>query len=412
MGPDQPEERSEPIRVMRIISRMNIGGPATHVVLLNAGLDRQGFDCLLVTGSEGASEGSLRDLAVENDLRLAIIPELGREIAPWSDLVTLVKLYRLMRRERPHVVHTHTAKAGFVGRIAARLAGVPVVLHTFHGHVFHSYFSPAKTQLFLLIERLGARLSTRIITISPRLREEIVQFGVTGRERIEVIPLGFELEAFASQQRGAGHFKHSLGLPPNVKLVGAVGRLVPIKNIPLLLEAAALARQEDPDIRIVLVGDGALREALEARAEALGLGQAVTFAGWRRDLACVYADLDAVVISSHNEGTPASLIEAMATGCPVVSTRVGGVPDLIGDGETGRLVSPGEREALAAALLELFREPERTARMAELAQRQVLERHQARRLVADVDWLYRRLLTAAGHPRSAALSSEGRAADA
>jgi glycosyltransferase involved in cell wall biosynthesis len=412
MGRQQPEERSEPIRVMRIISRMNIGGPATHVVLLNAGLNRQGFDCLLVTGSEGASEGSLRDLAAENDLRLAIIPELGREIAPWSDLVTLVKLYRLMRRERPHVAHTHTAKAGFVGRMAARLAGVPVVLHTFHGHVFHSYFSPAKTQLFLLIERLGARLSTRIITISPGLREEIAQFGVAGREQIEVIPLGFELEAFASQQRGAGHFKRSLGLPPNVKLVGAVGRLVPIKNIPLLLEAAALARQDDPNICVVLVGDGALREELEAEAEALGLGQAVVFAGWRRDLASVYADLDAVVISSHNEGTPASLIEAMATGCPVVSTRVGGVPDLIGDGETGRLVAPGDREALAAALLELFREPEHTARMAELAQRQVLERHQARRLVANVDRLYRQLLTAAGHPRSTALSSKGGAADA
>jgi glycosyltransferase involved in cell wall biosynthesis len=412
MGRQLPEEQSEPIRVMRIISRMNIGGPATHVVLLNAGLDRRGYDCLLVTGSEGANEGSLRDLALSSDLRLAMIPELGREIAPWSDFVTVVKLYRLMRRERPHVVHTHTAKAGFVGRIAARLAGVPVVLHTFHGHVFHGYFSPAKTRLFLLIERLGARLSTRIITISPRLREEIAQFGVTGSERIEVIPLGFELEMFASQPRGAGDFRRSLGLPAAATLVGAVGRLVPIKNIPLLLEAVALARQEDPAIRVVLVGDGALREELEVEAEALGLGQAVIFTGWRHDLASVYADLDAVVISSHNEGTPASLIEAMATGCPVVSTRVGGVPDLIADGETGRLVPPGEREALAAALLELFREQERTARMAELAQRQVLERHQARRLVADVDRLYRQLLTAAGHPRPAALSSNRGAADA
>jgi glycosyltransferase involved in cell wall biosynthesis len=380
--------------------------------LLNAGLDRGGYDCLLVTGSEGANEGSLRDLALSSDLRLAMIPELGREIAPWSDFVTVVKLYRLMRRERPHVVHTHTAKAGFVGRIAARLAGVPVVLHTFHGHVFHGYFSPAKTRLFLLIERLGARLSTRIITISPRLREEIAQFGVTGSERIEVIPLGFELEMFASQPRGAGDFRRSLGLPAAATLVGAVGRLVPIKNIPLLLEAVALARQEDPAIRVVLVGDGALREELEVEAEALGLGQAVIFTGWRHDLASVYADLDALVISSHNEGTPASLIEAMATGCPVVSTRVGGVPDLIADGETGRLVPPGEREALAAALLELFREQERTARMAELAQRQVLERHQARRLVADVDRLYRQLLTAAGHPRPAALSSNRGAADA
>src|SRR5215213_6914560 len=412
MGRQRAEEQSEPIRVMRVISRMNIGGPATHVVLLNAGLDRRGYDCLLVTGSEDAGEGSLRDLAVSSNLRLAMIPELGREIAPWSDLVKLVKLSRLTVRERPHVVPTHTAKAGGVGRIAARVARVPVVLHTFHGHVFHGYFSPVKTQLFLLIERLGARLSTRIITISPRLREEIAQFGVTGSERIEVIPLGFELEMFASQPRGAGDFRRSLGLPAAATLVGAVGRLVPIKNIPLLLEAVSLARQEDPDIRVVLVGDGSLREELEVEAEALGLGQAVIFTGWRHDLASVYADLDAVVISSHNEGTPASLIEAMATGCPVVSTRVGGVPDLIADGETGRLVPPGEREALAAALLELFREQERTARMAELAQRQVLERYQARRLVADVDRLYRQLLTAADHPRPAALSSNRGAADA
>jgi glycosyltransferase involved in cell wall biosynthesis len=411
MEPEQADQRTEPIRVMRIISRMNIGGPATHVVLLNAGLDRRGYDCLLVTGSEGASEGSLRDLAVSSNLRLAMIPELGREIAPWSDLVTLVKLYRLMRRERPHVVHTHTAKAGFVGRIAARLAGVPVVLHTFHGHVFHGYFSPAKTRLYILIERFGALLSSRIITISPRLREEIAHYGVTRSERIEIIPLGFELDAFASQPRGSGDFRRSLGIPMDAKLIGAVGRLVPIKNVQLLLEAAALARQNDPIIRVVLIGDGELRDELEAQADALGLGQAVVFAGWRRDLTRVYADLDAVVISSHNEGTPASLIEAMATGCPVIATRVGGVPDLVVDGETGRLVPPGDREALAAALLALFWESERTAHMAGLARRRVLERHQAERLVADVDRLYRELLTAAGHRQPAALSGTGGAAD-
>jgi glycosyltransferase involved in cell wall biosynthesis len=339
-----------------------------------------------------------------------LIPELGREISPRSDLVTLVKLYRLMRRERPHVVHTHTAKAGFVGRIAARLAGVPVVLHTFHGHVFHGYFSPARTRLFLWIERLGARLSSRIITISPRLRDEIAQYGVTRSERIEVIPLGFELDAFASQPRASGDFRRSLGIPVGAKLIGAVGRLVPIKNISLLLEAAALARREAPELRVVLVGDGELRADLEAQAAALEMTEAVVFAGWRRDLPSVYADLDAVVISSHNEGTPASLIEAMATGCPVIATRVGGVPDLIVDGETGRLVPPGNREALAVALLALFRESARTARMAELAQRRVLERYQAERLVADVDRLYREQLTAAGHPWPAALSGTGGAA--
>jgi glycosyltransferase involved in cell wall biosynthesis len=397
---------------MRIISRMNVGGPSIHVSLLNAGLTDEGYDCLLVTGSEGASEGSLRDLAESRGLRLAVVPELGREIAPWSDFITAVKLYRLMRRERPQIVHTHTAKAGFVGRIAARFAGVPVVLHTFHGHVFHGYFSPVKTRLFLLMEQLGARLSTRIITISPRLREEIAAYGVTNAANIAVIPLGFDLDPFARQPRGTGDFRRSIGVTAEANLVGAVGRLVPIKNIPLLLQATSIARRQDPQFHLVIVGDGELRQELGAQAEALGLADTITFAGWRRDLPNVYADLDVVVISSDNEGTPASLIEAMATGCPVVATKVGGVPDLITDGVTGLLVPPGDPMALADTLLALFREPEQTRQMAERAQRQVLERHQASRLVADVDRLYRELLATPGRRRSGTVSGVGRAVDA
>jgi glycosyltransferase involved in cell wall biosynthesis len=387
---------SDAIRVMRIITRMNIGGATVHVVQLDAGLTAAGYDCLLVTGSEGASEGSMRDLALARRLRLADIPELGREIAPLSDLVALLKLYRLMRRERPHIVHTHLAKAGFLGRIAARLAGVPVVLHTFHGHVFHGYFSPAKTRVFLAMERFGARLSTRIITSSPRLREEIAGYGVTTPEHIAVIPYGFELDAFAAHPRGGGAFRRSLGIPERAKLVGAVGRLVPIKNLPLLLEAAALARQQQPDIHVVLVGIGELHKELEARVADLGMTGAVTFAGWQADLPSVYADLDAVVISSDNEGTPVTLIEAMAAGCPVVATRVGGVPDLIADGETGRLVPPRDREALAAALLALLADPQRTGQMASAARQSVLARYQVQRLVGDVDALYQELLRAAG----------------
>jgi glycosyltransferase involved in cell wall biosynthesis len=401
-----------PVRVMRIISRMNIGGPSVHVTLLNAGLNDEGYDCLLVTGSEGASEGSLRDLAETQGLRLEIVAELGREISPRSDLITAMKLYRLMRRERPQIVHTHLAKAGFVGRIAARLAGVPVVLHTFHGHVFHGYFSPAKTRVFLLMERFGARLSTRIITISPGLREEIAGFGVTDAANIEVIPLGFDLEPFATQLRASGDFRRSIGVSAEAKLIGAVGRLVPIKNIPLLLEAMAIARRQDPDLHVVIVGDGELRQELEGKARALGLEGSVTFAGWRRDLPHVYADLDVAVISSDNEGTPASLIEAMATSCPVVATRVGGVPDLIADGITGRLIPPGDRAALANALLAVFREPERTRQMAERARLQVLERHQVDRLVADIDQLYRELLATPDQRRSGTVTSVGRAVDA
>lgn len=391
---------ADAIRVMRIISRMNIGGPSTHVVLLNAGLDPGAYDCLLVCGSEGTSEGSLRDVAETMQLRMATIPELGREIAPLRDVLTLFKLYRLMRRERPHIVHTHLAKAGFVGRLAARLAGVPIVLHTFHGHVFHGYFSASKTKVFATMERLSAHLSTRIITISPRLREQIAAAGVTSADRISVIPLGLDLTTFLATPRRDGAFRTSLGISERARLIGAVGRLVAIKNIPLLLEAAALAGREDPDIHVVLVGDGELRADLEARVNALGMADRVTFAGWRRDLASVYADLDAIVISSDNEGTPASLIEAMATGCPVIATRVGGVPDLIEDGVIGRLTPPGDPKALAAAVLELFLQPERTRQMADQARAHVSQRHQAHRLVADIDHLYQELLQERGMLRT------------
>ena len=380
------------VRVMRIISRMNIGGPAIHVVLLNHGLaDR--YDSLLVTGTEGAGEGSLRDLAHQRRLRLEVIPELGRDISLKSDLVALVKLYRLMRRERPQIVHTHTAKAGFVGRLAARLAGVPIILHTFHGHVFHGYFSPRKTRLFLALERVCARFSTRIITISPHLREEIAAYGVIRPDRIDVIPLGFDLEPFTAQRREAGVFRRSLGLPEDTRLIAAVGRLVKIKNLPLFLEAAARVHPQVPAARFIFVGDGELRADLEAQARALGIGDVVVFTGWRRDLPQIYADLDAVVISSDNEGTPVCLIEAMATGCPVIATCVGGVPDLIVAGETGRLVPPGDPAALAAAMLDLVREPEGTRTMAAAAQRQIVARYGAERLITDMDCLYRRLLT-------------------
>ncbi len=385
---------------MHVITRMNMGGAAVVVTQLVAGLERAGYDCLLVTGREGAHEGTMRDLADARRLRVVDVAELGREIAPWSDFVTLVKLYSLMRRERPHIVHTHLAKAGFLGRIAARLAGVPVVLHSFHGHVFHGYFSPGRSLLFQTMERLGARLSSRIITSSPSLRQEIAHYRVAALHNIVVIPYGFDLDAFASLPRGSGNLRRAVGLAEDAKIVGAIGRLVPIKNIPLLLEAAALARQHDEDIRVVIIGDGELRAELEARIKELNLTDAVTLVGWLPDLLGVYADLDAFVLSSDNEGTPVALIEAMAAGCPVIATRVGGVGDLVDDGETGRLVPPGDREALAKALLALFREPERTRQMAERARRRVLELHQDRDRIADVDQLYRALLMTAGTPKS------------
>jgi glycosyltransferase involved in cell wall biosynthesis len=389
---------------MHVITRLNTGGATVHVVELSSALQNAGFDCLLVAGEVGPTEQDMRHLATDRGLRVTNVPGLGREISLRSDLVALARLYRLMRRERPHIVHTHLAKAGFVARLAARLARVPVVLHSSHGTIFQGYFSPSKARLFLLLERLGGRVSTRIVTSSESLRDDLVRLGIAPSDRITVIPYGFEFDAQMTDRR-PGTFRDSLGIPRDVPLVGSVGRLVPIKNIQLLLEAVALTRQKGSDVRVVVVGDGELREELEARAQDLGLGEAVIFAGWQPSLADTYADLDAVVLSSNNEGTPISLIEAMAAGCPVVATTVGGVVDLITDGVTGRLVPASDPERMSDAILAVFDEPQVTLLMAERAQYHVRERHRGSARNADVVRLYEELLFGAGPGRLEELST-------
>jgi glycosyltransferase involved in cell wall biosynthesis len=388
--------RGERIRILRVIARLNIGGPALHVVHLNAGL--RAFDSLLATGGEGPREGSMRDMATARGLRVETFPELGREIHPARDLAATWKLLRIMRREKPHIVHTHTAKAGFTGRIAARLAGAPVVCHTFHGHVLRGYFSPARSALFTLMERFCARLSDRLIVPSPLLKEELVELGVSRPERITVMPLGLELDRFARAAEGRrGGFRAEIGALPGQKLVGVVGRLVKIKNLGLFIDAARIVHGQDPGVRFALVGDGDEREALERRARAAGMGDYMHFTGWRRDLERVYPDLDAVALSSDNEGTPVSLIEAMAAGRQVVATRVGGVPDILEHGRLGRLIPPGIAEALARGITEALHAPEEERlRTTREAQAVALARYSADRLVADMERLYVELLRAKG----------------
>ena len=380
---------SRPIRVLRIIARLNVGGPAIHVSLLTARLGPPDYESTLVCGSIGPDEGDMRYYAEARGVQPIIIPELGRALHPLRDLVTLWKLYRLMRRLRPDVVHTHTAKAGFVGRLAAWLAGVPVIVHTFHGHVFHGYFGPRKTRFFILLERLTARLSDAILTLTDGLRDELADvYHIADKRKIRVLPLGLDLQPFAETPRKTGQFRAAWGIPTDVPLVGIVGRLVPVKNHARFLGAAAHVRAALPGAHFVIVGDGETRPAVEAQAAALGLNDAVTFTGWQRDLAPVYSDLDVLVISSDNEGTPVSVIEALAGGCPVVATAVGGLPDLLDGGSLGALVPPDNVEALARAILDVLRQPP-DGRNAQAA---ILARYGIDRLTHDMDTLYRELL--------------------
>jgi glycosyltransferase involved in cell wall biosynthesis len=376
--------------VLRLFSRLNIGGPSLHVILLAQGLRPLGYETRLVVGREAPREGNLLALAAERGVACETVAGLGREIAPLADAMALAGLVRLMREWRPAIVHTHTAKAGLLGRVAARLAGVPTVVHTFHGHVLRGYFSPPKEALFRGLERLLARWTSALVAVSESVKRELVAMGIGPAARIRVIPLGLELAPLAGELP-RGVLRREAGIPADAPLVGMVGRLVAIKDVPTFLEAARLLREKRPDARFALVGDGEERAALETRSRSLGMDGAVHFFGWRRDLAPVYGDLDVVVNASRNEGTPVALIEALAAARPVVATEVGGTPDLLGRGERGRLVPPGDPRALAEAVLETLTRSEAACRRALAGREHVMAQHSSERLFRDVDGLYREL---------------------
>jgi glycosyltransferase involved in cell wall biosynthesis len=301
-----------------------------------------------------------------------------------------------MRRERPHIVHTHTATAGLLGRLAARLAGVPVILHTFHGHVLRGYFGPIRSKALVWMERFLARLSDRIVTVSEGQRQELAGYGIAALEKITVVPLGFELEDLLACQSYRGELRRELGLGDENKLVGIVARLVPIKNHRLFLQAAQVVAEAIPQARVLVVGDGELREELEAYAHDLGLDGKALFTGWRRDLPRLYADLDVVALTSINEGTPVSLIEAMAAAVPVVATAVGGVPDVVVDGETGYLVKEGDVKGMAEAIMELLRDPKKARQMGQQGRETVYPRFASQTLIANAEGLYVDLLRQKG----------------
>jgi glycosyltransferase involved in cell wall biosynthesis len=378
-------------KVFRIIGRLNIGGPAIHTILLTHHLNSGRYKTRLIAGVEGPSEGNLRYLAEERGVEPLIISEMGREISLRDDIIALFKLIALMRREKPDIIHTHTAKAGTLGRLAALLA-LPgrrkQIYHTFHGHVFHSYFSARKTRVFIRIEQFLARFTHRLIAVSERTRQELIAYKIASAEKIICIPLGLDLEPFAQCERYQGELRRELGLSADAVLIGLVARLVPIKGLHDFLTAASCVVASVPNAWFVLVGDGEMRQELEDHARALGLMERIRFLGYRQDLARIYADLDIVTLSSLNEGLPVSLIEAMSSGCVVVSTAVGGVPDLIEDKQTGFLVPPHNPAALAYTLEHVIASPECWPAITKRARESALTQFHISRLVADIERLY------------------------
>ncbi|MFN2572467.1 MAG: glycosyltransferase [Gemmatimonadales bacterium] len=396
-----------PIRVIRAIARLNIGGPAWNAVLLSAGL-RERYPTLLAIGSTGASEGDDSGLASEHGVEVVRIPGMGRDITFLGDLRALWALWRLCRRVRPDIVHTHTAKAGTLGRLAAWLAGVPVRVHTFHGHVFHGYFSRWQTAVYIAIERVLARITTRIIAISPRQADALCGYLGVSPRHISVIPLGFDLRRFvtADTQSARSRFRAAVGASADQILITMVGRLTAIKNHALALRAFAALGAKGDQALLVLVGGGEDEAPLRALAQTLGIATRVRFAGWWRDLEAVYYGSDIVALSSDNEGTPVCLIEALACGRAVVATNVGGVADVLDEGRLGVLVPAGQVDAFAQALQRLL-DPSARGTYEALDHSGVIARYDVSRLVADVQALYDELL--AQQPSRRKISSMSRA---
>lgn len=410
------------MKIVRVIARLNVGGPAKHVVWLT----KQDTECesLLVTGTVPPGEDDMGYFATEMGIAPIFIREMSREISA-KDAVAIWKLYRLFRREQPDIVHTHTAKAGTVGRIAGlmyrwltpkSLLGRPRTcrfVHTYHGHIFHSYYGPLKTRLFVLIEKILARAVTdRIIVLSEQQRREInEEFGVGRASQFSVIPLGLDIADFSGWKGRREPFREELGIKADDILVGIVGRLTEIKDHDLFMRAAAdfKARFSSDSngavVRFVIIGDGPLRNTLEQAATSLGLREDMIFTGNRRDPENFYPALDIVALTSRNEGTPLTLIEAMANARPVISTAVGGVVDLLGDCvaqdsdegfkicERGISVPPEDPLAFAAGLEKLVVNEALRVETGERGLQFVSDYYSAERLRRDIKNLYAELLT-------------------
>lgn len=411
------------MKIVRVIARLNVGGPARHVVWLTAGLQGADWDSLLVAGTVPPGEEDMGYFAAEHGVEPLLIPEMSREIS-FKDALTIWKIYRLFCRESPDVVHTHTAKAGTVGRVAgflyrwltpSTLLGRPrqcLFVHTYHGHIFHSYYGPLKTRLFLSIEKALARLITdRIVVVSEQQRREIQErFGVGRPDQFVVIPLGLDTHSFADWRNRRQLFRDELGSKSDELLVGIVGRLTEIKNHELFLRAVAILKnrladeKSRPRVRFVVIGDGSLRDRLEAQAQGLGLVEDVIFAGSRRDPENFYAALDIVALTSLNEGTPLTLIEAMANARPVIATAVGGVVDLLGDTieehqnerytvcRRGLSIQSNDPVAVAAGLFHLIENPELRTELGNRGIEFVASNYSRERLLDDIKALYKQLL--------------------
>lgn len=359
------------IRVLHVITRLTLGGSSENTVAQVVALNAAGYDCTLAVGT-AESEAPVLDDARRRGCRIVGVRSLGREIAPHRDLAALAALARLMRRQRSTIVHTHTSKAGFVGRLAARMARGPAVIHQPHGHIFYGYYDKGRSAFFIRLERLAARWTDRIITLTEHGIEEHLAQGIGRRDQFVAVPSGVPIADLQARAPARAVARARLGIEPEAFVVVGVGRLVHIKGFDVVVAALPQLLAAVPAARVMLVGDGPERTALEAQAASLGAASRVRMDGavsGTIGLVDYLAAADVCAAPSRNEGMGRAIVEAMALGVPVVGTTVGGIPSVIGNNEAGRLVPPDDPSALGAALAELGSDPRLRAKLGDAARR-------------------------------------------
>ena len=386
-------------KVLRILNRFNVGGPTYNVAYLSKYISSE-YHTMLIGGVKEENEGSSEYILQELDIPYTIVPSMKRSINPFQDFLTLWSIIKIIKAYKPDIVHTHAAKAGTIGRTAAVICRVPIIIHTFHGHVFHSYFNSFKTKVFTSIERFLARKSTQIIAISDTQKHDLgTVYKICTPTKISVVPLGFKLDAFTQNIEKKRHsFRSSYGISDSTILIGIVGRLAPVKNHKMFIDAIRYCKgKSNKAIQACIIGDGELREDLELYCSSIGLQYStendiehtypIIFTSWIQDVDRAYAGLDIVCLTSKNEGTPVSLIEAQATGTPIVSTNVGGIQNIVIEGKTA-LLSENNTEDFSEKLLQVISDDEKRTTMSAAAQQEIIEKFSYHKLCSSLQKVY------------------------
>lgn len=388
-------------KILRIHNRLIVGGPSHNVTLLTAYLSPE-FETKLLVGKKDPDEKDATYIADQLGLVPVEIKEMRRSILPFYDIIAYFKIKKIIEEFKPDIVHTHASKSGAVGRLAAKSCNVPLIVHTFHGHVFHSYFNPIMSNLIVRFERFFARRTDAIIAISDSQKHELTEvYKIAPPEKVFTVPLGFNLDKYSiDQDKKKIIFRNKYGFGSEDIIVGIIGRLVPIKNHEMFLEVAAIVKANTGNnVRFAIIGDGESRPAIEKKAEELNLSYSyfitnpkqktdILVTSWETEIDQALAGLDIVVLTSHNEGTPVSLIEAQSAYIPVVSTNVGGVEDIVIQGETGFITEPGDVKLFAEYVIKLTEDAALRNRMGKSGYDNVVKRYSKQRLINDMKQLY------------------------